>query len=140
MINACYTDALKAIADANRLRLYWLLVHVDERICVAEAMDVLGETHYNVSRNLKILQKADLVTAHKEGKWVFYTLNRQGSPFQAKLLEAVKSIPEQELTLEIKKCRLRLALREAGHCVVGPDSPEWARIIEDRGLADPEQA
>ena len=134
MMDSCYTDALKAISDANRLRLYWLLVHVDERICVAEAMDVLGETHYNVSRNLKILQKAGLVTAHKEGKWVFYTLNRNGSPFQAKLLEAVKSIPEQELTAEIKKCRLRLALREGGHCVVGPGSPEWARIIKSQGL------
>jgi len=134
MIDSCYIDALKAISDANRLRLYWLLVHVDERICVAEAMDVLGETHYNVSRNLKILQKAGLVTAHKEGKWVFYTLNRNGSPFQAKLLEAVKSIPEQELTTEIQKCRLRLALREGGHCIVGPDSPEWARTIKEKGL------
>lgn len=134
MIDSCYTDALKAISDANRLRLYWLLLHVDERICVAEAMDVLGETHYNVSRNLKILQKAGLVTAHREGKWVFYTLNRNGSPFHTKLLEAVKSIPEKELTAEIKKCRLRLALREGGHCVVGPGSPEWARILEERGL------
>jgi ArsR family transcriptional regulator len=131
MMNACYTDALKAIADSNRLRLFWLLVHIDERICVAEAMDVLGENHYNVSRNLKILQKAGLVTAHKEGKWVFYTLNREGTPFQAQLLAAVKSIPEQELKTEIRKCRLRLALREGGQCVVGPDSAEWAEIVQE---------
>jgi len=134
MINACYTDALKAISDANRLRLFWLLVHIDERICVAEAMDVLGETHYNVSRNLKILQQAGLVSAQKEGRWVFYTLKRNGSPFHTQLLAAVKSIPEQELETEIKKCRLRLALREGGHCVVGPDSPEWAEIVQSKGL------
>ncbi len=134
MINAGYTDALKAIADSNRLRLFWLLVHIDDRICVAEAMDVLGETHYNVSRNLKILQKAGLVTAHKEGKWVFYTLKRDGSPFLAQLLEVVKCIPEQELETEIQKCHLRLALREKGQCVVGPDSPDWARIIQKKGL------
>lgn len=134
MIDAYYIDALKAISDSNRLRLFWLLVHIDERICVAEAMDVLGETHYNVSRNLKILQKADLVTAHKEGKWVFYTLNREGSAFRMKILELVNSIPEQELKTEIKKCQLRLALREEGQCVVGPDSSEWARIIQSEGL------
>ncbi len=133
MMNASYTDALKAISDSNRLRLFWLLVHIDERVCVAEAMDVLGENHYNVSRNLKILQKAGLVTAQKEGKWVFYTLNREGSPFQMQLLAAVKSIPERELEAEIKKCRLRLALREGGHCVVGPGSAEWARITESKG-------
>jgi len=134
MIDTSYTDALKAISDANRLRLFWLLVHINERICVAEAMDVLGETHYNVSRNLKILQQAGLVTAQKEGRWVFYTLNRNPSPFHAQLLAAVKTIPEQELATEIKKCRLRLALREGEHCVVGPDSPEWAELIESEGL------
>ncbi|RBW49126.1 ArsR/SmtB family transcription factor [Marinobacter sp. F3R11] len=136
MIDACYTDALKAISDSNRLRLFWLLVHIDERICVAEAMDVLGETHYNVSRNLKILQKAGLVTAQKEGKWVFYTLNREVSPFHMKLLAAVKSIPEQELETEIRKCHLRLALRESGQCVVGPGSTEWADIIERQGISN----
>jgi len=133
-MNAYYTDVLKAISDSNRLRLFWLLVHIDERICVAEAMDVLGETHYNVSRNLKILQKAGLVTAHKEGKWVFYTLNRDGTPFQAQLLAAVESIPEADLATEIKKCHLRLALREGRQCVVGPASPEWAEIIKNEGL------
>lgn len=133
-MNAYYIDALKAIADSNRLRLFWLLVHIDERICVAEAMDVLGETHYNVSRNLKILQKAGLVTAHKEGKWVFYNLNRDGSPFQTQLLATVESIPEADLASEIKKCHLRLALREGSQCVVGPASPEWAEILKKKGL------
>ncbi|MFT5484922.1 MAG: ArsR family transcriptional regulator [Pseudomonadales bacterium] len=133
MMDDRYVEGLKAIADSNRLRLFWLLVQIDERICVAEAMDVLGETHYNVSRNLKILQKAGLVTAQKEGKWVFYTLNREGTRFHVKLLAAVKSIPEHEFENEIKKCRLRLELRERGQCVVGPDSQEWAAIIQDQG-------
>lgn len=134
MIDTSYTDALKAISDANRLRLFWLLVHINDRICVAEAMDVLGETHYNVSRNLKILQQAGLVTAQKEGRWVFYTLNRNPSPFHTQLLAAVKTIPEKELATEIRKCRLRLSLREGEHCVVGPDSPEWAELVQSEGL------
>lgn len=120
-----YVDALKAIADPNRLRLFWLLVQIDERICVAEAMDVLGETHYNVSRNLKILLKAGLVRAEKDGKWVFYTLRRDGDAFAQRLLEAVRTIPEQEFEGEVKRCRLRLTLRENGRCVVGPDSEAW---------------
>lgn len=133
-MNTYYTEALKAIADTNRLRLFWLLTHIDERICVAEAMDVLGETHYNVSRNLKILQKAGLVTAQKEGKWVFYTLSRDETPFQAQLLATVASIPESELAAEVKKCRLRLNLRDGKQCVIGPDSPEWAALLQSKGL------
>lgn len=127
-MNGRYVEALKAIAEPNRLRLFWLLAQIDERVCVAEAMDVLGESHYNVSRNLKILLKADLVDAQKDGKWVFYTLKKEGDPFRANLLNIVKTIPEQEFTDEIKKCRMRLAMRQDGHCVVGPGSPEWAEM------------
>lgn len=123
-----YVEALKAIADPNRLRLFWLLVQIDERICVAEAMDVLGQTHYNISRNLKILQRAGLVTVQKEGKWVFYTLISERLLVHAKLLETVQSIPAQEFADEIKKCRLRLSLRQNNECVLGPDSQEWSLI------------
>ncbi|WP_303605984.1 hypothetical protein [Gilvimarinus sp. 1_MG-2023] len=40
-----YIDTLKALAEPNRLRLFWILAHIDQRICVAEDMDVLGESH-----------------------------------------------------------------------------------------------
>ena len=49
-----YIDALKALSEPNRLRLFWLLVHIDKRISVAEAMDVTGDTQYNVSRNINL--------------------------------------------------------------------------------------
>jgi ArsR family transcriptional regulator len=120
-----YVDALKALADPNRLRVYYLLVQIDERICVAEAMDVLGESHYNVSRNLRILLKAGLVTAKKEGKWVFYTLRKNESPFFENLLATVRSIPIDEFSQEIESCKKRLSMRKDGHCIYGPDSEEW---------------
>lgn len=123
-----YVDALKALAEPSRLRVYFLLVQIDERICVAEAMDVLGESHYNVSRYLKTLLKAGLVTAQKEGKWVFYTLNKDDSAFFASLLEAVRGIPISEFTQEIENCKKRLAMRQNGCCVVGPDSAEWKAV------------
>ncbi len=124
-MDAQYVEALKAIADANRLRLFWLLAQIDERICVAEAMDVLGETHYNVSRNLKILQKAGLVRPEKDGKWVFYTLRKESDAFNQTLLKLIRTIPQHEFDDQVKRCRMRLNLRENGRCVVGADSQEW---------------
>ncbi|MBU2936361.1 MULTISPECIES: ArsR/SmtB family transcription factor [Pacificibacter] len=123
-----YIDALKAIAEPNRLRLFWLLLQINERICVAEAMDVLGETHYNVSRNLKTLLKAGLVRAEKDGKWVFYTLSPKDNAFYISLEAMVRTIPEHEFKDEINKCRLRLSLRQDGSCVLGADSAEWTEI------------
>ncbi|PVB62321.1 metalloregulator ArsR/SmtB family transcription factor [Labrenzia sp. 011] len=124
-----FVEALKALAEPNRLRLFWLLVQIDERVCVAEAMDVLGETHYNVSRNLKILQKAGLVRPEKDGKWVFYTLRKESDAFSRTLLELIRTIPPHEFDDEIKRCRMRLNLRENGRCVVGAGSQEWQDLL-----------
>ncbi|SNT72621.1 ArsR/SmtB family transcription factor [Paracoccus seriniphilus] len=123
-----YVEALKAIAEPHRLRLFWLLLQINERICVAEAMDVLGETHYNMSRNLKTLQRAGLVRAEKDGRWVFYTLEAAKDAFHRSLTDSVRAIPAHEFEDEIKRCRLRLSLRQDGRCVVGPGSPEWEDI------------
>jgi ArsR family transcriptional regulator len=120
-----YIDALKALSEPSRLRLFWLLTKIHERICVAEAMDVLGDSHYNVSRNLKTLLKAQLVTAQKEGKWVFYTLRNESAPFFSELHAAVRTIPASEFSDEIRRCKLRLSMREGSRCVVGPDSEIW---------------
>ena len=123
-----YVEALKALAEPSRLRVYCLLVQIHERICVAEAMDVLGESQYNVSRHLKSLLKAGLVTANKEGKWVFYTLNNVDIPFFANLLAAVRGIPAAEFKQEIKRCKQRLSMRREGRCVIGANSDEWKSI------------
>ena len=123
-----YVEALKAIAEPHRLRLFWLLLQINERICVAEAMDVLGETHYNVSRNLKTLLRAGLVRAEKDGKWVFYTLSTRDDAFHRNLASAVRAIPAHEFEDEIRRCRLRLSLRKDGRCVVGAGSPQWQEI------------
>ncbi len=114
-----YMATLKALAEPSRLRLFWLLAKIDQRACVTEAMDVLDASHYNVSRNLKELQKAGLVTPERRGNWVFYRLREASTPFLIELFAAVRSIPQSEFTSDIKRCRQRLAMRENGRCVVG---------------------
>lgn len=66
MMDEKYIDSLKALSEPNRLRLFWLFLHVDECMAVAEAMDIIGETQYNVSRNLKMLYKAGLLNHEKK--------------------------------------------------------------------------
>lgn len=106
-----YVEMLKALAEPNRLKLVWLMSHIDQRISVTEAMDVLGESHYNVSRHLKILLKANIVSASREGKWVFYTLITDDSYFHDQLLKTIQLIPAEEFEDEIRRCNLRLNIR-----------------------------
>ena len=124
-MNEQYIDALKALAEPNRLRLFWLLIHVDQRVTVAEAMDVTGETQYNVSRNLKILYKSGLLTQNRSGKWVYYTLAEQSKSPWISLVESVRTLPANAFSDIASRCMKRLAMRVNNECVVGPSSDEW---------------
>lgn len=124
-----FLDALKALAEPHRLKLFWLLIHVDQKVTVAEAMDVTGQTQYNVSRNLKMLYKAGLLTQEKRGKWVYYTLAEQNAPHWSSLVDAVKHLPEEDFENVKRRCHARLNMRVDGECAVGPNSDEWAEWI-----------
>ncbi len=126
-MNENYIDALKALAEPHRLRLFWLLIHVDQRITVAEAMDVTGDTQYNASRNLKILYKAGLLTQSKIGKWVYYSLAEQELPHWHTLVESVRSLPSDDFADVATRCKKRLAMRVDNECVIGPNSEAWLK-------------
>jgi len=128
MNNEKYIDALKALAEPHRLHLFWLPTHVDQRITVAEAMDVTKETQYNASRNLKMLYKAGLLIQEKVGKWVYYTLAEQQQAHWQSLIESVKALPANDFTELSYLCRKRLAMRVDNQCVIGPNSDEWLKI------------
>lgn len=124
-----YIDALKALSEPNRLRLFWLLLHIDQRVTVAEAMDVIGDTQYNVSRNLKMLHKAGLLTHEKQGKWVYYTLKEQTAPHCQALVDSVRFLPDESFAEVTKRCLMRLSMRVNGECVIGANSDEWLSAI-----------
>ncbi|GEA59144.1 ArsR/SmtB family transcription factor [Vibrio comitans] len=125
-----YLDALKALAEPHRLKLFWLLIHVDQKVTVAEAMDVTGESQYNVSRNLKMLFKAKLLTQEKRGKWVYYTLAEQELGYWQSLIESVRQLPKESFIDVTVRCRVRLEMRVDGECVVGPNSDQWLEFKE----------
>jgi ArsR family transcriptional regulator len=130
-MNEQYIDALKALAEPHRLRLFWLLIHVDQCITVAEAMDVTGDTQYNASRNLKILYKAGLLTQEKCGKWVYYTLAEQSQAHWSALIDSVRALPKDGFAEVAQRCQQRLAMRVNDECVVGPNSDDWQSKLAD---------
>jgi ArsR family transcriptional regulator len=69
-----YLEALKALADGNRLRVVAALLEHDE-LCVCQIVEMLDVAPPTVSRHLSILQKARLVLSRKEERWVYYRLD-----------------------------------------------------------------
>lgn len=107
-----YTETFKALSDITRLKIVWLLSNVDSKICVSEIIEVLDEYQYNVSRHLRILKHAGLISEAKEGRFVFYYLKAGDEAFRDLVLNAIRSIPESTMQVEVSKCRQLLKLRE----------------------------
>lgn len=72
---ACMDDllaSLRAAAETTRLRLLWLLAQ--EELNVSELTQILGQSQPRVSRHLKVMAEAGLLSRHKEGSWVLFRL------------------------------------------------------------------
>ncbi len=62
-----------ALADETRLTILDMLSR--QEMCACEIIVEVGLSQPTVSHHLKILRQAELITAKKDGKWVYYTLN-----------------------------------------------------------------
>lgn len=114
-----YLGCFNALRDETRLKIIWLLFKFQTPLCVCELMDALNIGHYNVSRHVKIIKDAKLITTDKIGRWVYCELRKQRDSFTEMLLNAVSLIPEEYCFNEIELLRHRLDLRKDGKCVVG---------------------
>ncbi len=65
-------DALKAVGEETRLRIVALLRHGE--LTVTDLTEILGQSQPRVSRHLRLLVDARVVTKHREGTWAFFRL------------------------------------------------------------------
>lgn len=69
-------SGLRAAAEATRVRILFLLSHGEAN--VSELTQILGQSQPRVSRHLKLMAEAGLITRHKEGNWVLFRLCESG--------------------------------------------------------------
>ena len=129
-------NVLRALADETRLRIINLFIKSGQVLCVCELVDALKIPQYAVSKALTIIKNADLLTAEKEGTWVYYELNK-GIVQNKNLFNFLKNYLSDEIFLE-DETRLndRLLLREGDKCVVGiiPES-DLLKMIKQKAEA-----
>ncbi|EYE88135.1 ArsR family transcriptional regulator [Fervidicella metallireducens AeB] len=82
-------DILKAMSDENRIKIIKMLVCCD--MCVCDICDNLELSQPAVSHHLKILSDANLVNTKRQGKWIYYSLNKEKfDELNQELLELIK--------------------------------------------------
>jgi ArsR family transcriptional regulator len=80
-----FLKVMKALSDPNRLKIIKMLQQ--RFLCVCEMKAALNIAQPTVSKHLKLLEDAGLVTSEKDGLWVNYRLtDGSSSPYAATVL------------------------------------------------------
>ncbi len=66
---------LRAAAETTRVRILFILAHGEAN--VSELTQILGQSQPRVSRHLKLMAEAGLISRHKEGNWVLFRLREE---------------------------------------------------------------
>lgn len=95
--NDC-AERLKAIADPDRLRIISLLLDGEKN--VGEIAEALREEVVKISHHLGILRRAKILLAHKQGRFVVYSLHPE--------IFIAPTGPNDEPQLEFGCCQFQL--------------------------------
>jgi len=77
-----------ALSDETRLEIVRMLSHGER--CVCELTGSLKAAQSRLSFHLKTLKDAGLVTDRKDGRWVYYSLNRETMDEMGEFLRDVR--------------------------------------------------
>lgn len=80
----------KALGDENRIKILTLL-HTGER-CACRLQEALNISQPTLSHHMRILLDAGLISARKDGKWIYYTLSEEGAKTAQQMLSSVLNI------------------------------------------------
>jgi ubiquinone/menaquinone biosynthesis C-methylase UbiE/DNA-binding transcriptional ArsR family regulator len=119
---------LRAIAETTRLRLLFVLSHGEFN--VSELTQILGQSQPRVSRHLKLMAEAGLLSRYKEGSWVLFRLREQA--LGGALARAIVDLlPAHDTLLASDLARLEEIRRqraETAAAYFGANAKNWERL------------
>jgi ArsR family transcriptional regulator len=94
----------KAMSDIHRVEIV-TLIQREEQVCVCEICDTLQLSQPLVSRHLKQLKSAGVLTSRKEGKWVLYEIIKEPSTLLKTYLSVLKE--KEGMIAPLVACTIR---------------------------------
>ncbi len=80
----------KALCDENRVKILKYLRSGEK--CACRLLDDLNIAQSTLSHHMKILTDSGLVTGRKEGKWMHYSISKEGFDVAARYLSELNSV------------------------------------------------
>ncbi|MBR4023175.1 MAG: winged helix-turn-helix transcriptional regulator [Ruminococcus sp.] len=78
----------KAFCDENRIKILQLLI--DGEKCACKLLEEMNITQPTLSHHMKTLLDSGIVEGRKEGKWMHYSISKEGLEKAQKYLDYLK--------------------------------------------------
>lgn len=116
-------EVFRALSDPLRIRIVRLLLSSDTEMCLCELADSLKEPEYKLSRQMKFLKRAGLITAVKDANWVYHGLVME-KQYVRHIFKTLREYSEDEelFSADLARFHQRLKLRVDGRC---RRVPQW---------------
>ena len=85
----------KAFCDENRIKILQMLSTGEKCACVL--LDDIRVTQPTLSHHMKILCDSGIVVGRKEGKWMHYSISKEGADYARQCLDALTNTVEKTL-------------------------------------------
>lgn len=121
-------DALRALAEPTRARIVALLRHGE--CSVSDLCEILGQSQPGISRHLRQLHEAGLVTRHREGSFVFFGLRSDDAGVAAACRGVVDATDPNDPILaddHRRLTRVRERRAEIAHDHFATHADDWDR-------------
>ncbi|MEP6905620.1 MAG: metalloregulator ArsR/SmtB family transcription factor [Gemmatimonadales bacterium] len=94
------SEVFHALSDETRLEIVAMLSGGER--CVCDLMSALDAAQSRLSFHLKVLKDAGLVLDRRDGRWVYYSLNKHSLDEATGFIKAMK--PHRRLTVIDTAC------------------------------------
>jgi len=98
----CKARVFKAFCDENRVQILEMLTSGEKCACVL--LEKLKITQPTLSHHMKILVDSGIVSARKEGKWTYYSINAEGSETASRLLRELTVVVVENRNCNVGCC------------------------------------
>ncbi len=93
---------LKALSDEIRLNIINLLS--TEPLCACDILDSFKITQPTLSYHMKLLTESGLVSSERDGKWTYYSLDKEGLSDLLDYLNLLSTSRNVTLVKSTEKC------------------------------------
>ena len=104
-------EILKAVSDPTRLRIFMSLYY--KELCGCQIVALIELAPSTVSKHISILKHAGLVNSRKDGRWIYYSINKNaGNIINNRLTDMLNSMLAYDETINGDRIKLDKIISE----------------------------